>query len=522
MAHTRSLMVTSEAFPLAKSGGLGDAVTGLARALSRAGMEAGILMPAYRGVLDRVVGPRRIARLSGMPGGEATLVGALCGESGLPVYLLRNDALYDRTGLYLDERGEPYPDNALRYAALAHAAVRAAAGLPGMRQPDVLHAQDWHAGLVPLLVRATGLRYVKTVLTVHNLAFQGVFPLQCAHELGVADDYCTDDGARFHGQLNFLKAGLRYADRITTVSHTYAREILGPEFGCGLDPLLRARAADLVPIPNGIDDALWNPACDPHLGRACYSLRDLANKRRAKAALQRAFGLQASPDKAVLAMGSRLTGQKMADVALQALPDALQRHPHLQVAVIGCGERRYEQAFEAMAARYPGRCGVRIGYDESVAHRLHAGADMLLHGSRFEPFGLTPLYAMRYGTVPIGSRVGGMADTIVDPGGDGEAGRTMLAANGVLFDGDSVGDMAGAIDRALRLHALPQVWQAMQRNGMAGEFGWDAAARPYLALFEQLAGAARRGRIPAPTLRPDQAPAYGNRPLDRMPVAAGY
>jgi len=521
MARTRSLMVTSEAFPLAKSGGLGDAVTGLARALSRAGTEVGILMPAYRGVMERVTGLRHIARLSGMPGGEASLMGALCGESGLPVYLLCNDALYDRAGLYLDERGEPYADNALRYAALAHAAVRAAAGLPGLRQPDLLHAQDWHAGLVPLLVRAAGLRYVKTVLTVHNLAFQGVFPLHCARELGVPEGYCTDDGARFHGQLSFLKAGLRYADRITTVSHTYAREILTPAFGCGLDPLLRARATDLVATPNGIDDALWNPACDPHLGRACYSLRQPANKRRAKAALQKAFGLPAGAEHALLALGSRLTEQKMADVALQALPQALERHAHLQVAVIGCGDRRYEQAFEALAARYPGRCAVRIGYDEATAHRLHAGADMLLHGSRFEPFGLTPLYAMRYGTVPIGSRVGGMADTIVDPG-DGDAGRAMLAANGLLFDGDTADDMSRAIDRALRLHALPAVWQAMQRNGMAGRFGWDAAARPYLELFDALVGTAQRGRIPAPTIRPDAVPAYARHPLDGLPVAAGY
>lgn len=525
MARTRTLMVTSEAFPLAKSGGLGDAVTGLARALSLAGMEVGILMPAYRGVLDRVVGVRHIAHLAGMPGGQATLMGALCAESGLPVYLLRNDALYDRTGLYLDEQGEPYPDNALRYAALAHAAVRMATGLPGVRPPDLLHAQDWHAGLVPLLVRAAGLRYVKTVLTVHNLAFQGVFPLDCARELGVPADYCTDDGALFYGQLSFLKAGLRYADRITTVSRSYAREILTPEFGCGLDPLLRARAADLVPIPNGIDDSLWNPANDPHLGSTRYSLRKPANKRRAKAALQKAFGLQVGPDHALLAMGSRLTEQKMADVAVQALPDALQRHPHLQVALIGCGERRFEQAFEALAARYPGRCAVRIGYDEPTAHRLHAGADMLLHGSRFEPFGLTPLYAMRYGTVPIGSRVGGMADTIGDPGdGDGnaDAAKAMLAATGVLFDGDTAHDMGRAIDRALRLYAQPSVWQAMQRNGMACEFGWDAAAQPYISLFDSLVGTPRRGQIPAPTIRPVAVPAYARRPLDGMPVPVAY
>jgi len=521
MARTSSLMVTSEAFPLAKSGGLGDAVTGLARALSRAGVDTGILMPAYRGVLDRVVGIRHIAHLAGMPGGEATLVGALCPESGLPFYLLCNPGLYDRDGLYLDEQGQPYADNAVRFAALAHAAMRVAAGLPGVRRPDILHAQDWHAGLVPLLVRAAGLRYVKTVLTVHNLAFQGSFELECAGQIGVPGAYCTDDGARLHGRINFLKAGLRYADRITTVSRNYAREIMTPEFGCGLDPLLRARAADLAPIPNGIDDALWNPASDPHLGHLCYSARNLARKRRAKVALQKAFGLHPDQGAALLAMGSRLTSQKMADVAVEALPDALRRHPGLQVAIIGCGERRYEIELEALAARYPGRCAVRIGYDEATAHRLHAGADMLLHGSRFEPFGLTPLYAMRYGAVPIASRVGGMADTIVDPG-EREGSHAMLAATGILFDGDGAPDMGQAIDRALRLYAQPAIWRSMQRNGMACEFGWNTAAQPYLDLFESMVDAPRRGRVPAPTIRPAPLPAYARSPLDGMPAPAAY
>ncbi|MCD0504432.1 glycogen synthase GlgA [Bordetella petrii] len=523
MSRTRILLVTSEAFPLAKSGGLGDAVTGLARALDRANLDAGLLMPAYRGVLDRVVGVRRIAHLAGMPGGEATLLGALCAQSGLPVTLLQNDALYDRDGLYLDEHGQPYRDNALRYAALAHAAVRMAAGLPDVRPPDILHAQDWHAGLVPLLVCAAGLRYVKTVITIHNLAFQGIFPLEHARELGVPDSYCSDDGARFYDQLSFLKAGLRYADRITTVSHTYAREILTSASGCGLDALLRARAQDLVAIPNGIDDTLWNPADDPYLGHIQYSARHPGHKRRAKAALQRSLGLALEPDTPILAMGSRLTHQKMADVAIQALPEALQRHSALQVAVLGCGEHGYEQALAALAGRYPGRCAVHIGYDEAAAHRLHAGADMLLHGSRFEPFGLTPLYAMRYGTVPIGSRVGGLADTIIDPG-HAEPDTAMLAANGMLFDGESATDMGLAIDRALRLYRQPAVWQAMQRNGMAGEFGWDNAARPYISLFDSLVGAPLRGQIPAPTIRPapTPAPVYTAPALDGMPVPLAY
>ncbi|MGY6272230.1 glycogen synthase GlgA [Achromobacter denitrificans] len=510
MAKTRTLIVAGEAFPLAKTGGLGDAITGMARALAQADMPLAVLLPAYRGVRARLERTRLVAPLHNLPGGDARLIAGKCPQSGLDFLLLENDALYDRAGIYMDEEGREYADSALRYAALAHAAVRVAGGLPGIARPHLVHAHDWHAGLVPLLLRARGLRETRSIMTIHNLAFQGRFPLACAAELGIPERYRTDDGACAWGQLNFLKAGIRYADRVTTVSHTYAREIMTPAFGCGLDDLLRQRCGDLLPIPNGIDNLLWNPARDRHLGSLRFSVRDLSNKARCKAALQREFGLAVDADATLMAMGSRLTEQKMADVAVQALPAALERHPGLQVAILGRGEHPLEDALRALAQRYPGRCAAHIGYDEAAAHRLHAGADILLHASRFEPFGLTPLYAMRYGALPIGSRVGGMADTIEDPGPRAPL-SAMASANGLLFDGDSPSAMGEAIARAVHLREHAMLWRTMQRNAMSADFGWRSAVGLYASLYRSLAAPDVPDAVPARADRGVGAPALAAR-----------
>ncbi|MFD4836664.1 glycogen synthase GlgA [Achromobacter sp. NPDC058515] len=495
MAKTRTLIVAGEAFPLAKTGGLGDAITGMARALAEARMPLNVLLPAYRGVLDQLHRVRVVARLQDLPGGQAVLLAGKCPQSGLDFLLLDNDALYDRAGIYADENGCEHPDNGLRYAALSHAAVRVAAGLPGLPRPTLVHAHDWHAGLVPLLLRAAALHDVKSVITIHNLAFQGRFPMENAEAFGVPDWARGDDGAQAWGQLNFLKAGIRYADRVTTVSHNYAREIMTPAFGCGLDELLRRRADDLLPIPNGIDDVLWNPVRDPHLRGLRFSARDLSNKALCKEALQREFGLQPHAGATLMAMGNRLTEQKMADVAVHALPEALDRHPALQVAILGQGDRRLEEALQDVARRYPGRCATHIGYDEAIAHRLHAGSDILLHASRFEPFGLTPLYAMRYGALPIGSRVGGMADTIQDPGVRAPL-SAMASANGTLFDGDSPHAMSAAITRAVHLRGHGMLWRIMQRNAMTADFGWRAAMALYASLYRSLVEPDYRGDSP--------------------------
>ena len=480
------LAVSAEAFPLAKTGGLGDAVSGLCRALQRGGrVHVTLMLPAYAGVLEQIDRVRACARLEGLAGGPVTLLTGILPALGLRVLLVQCDALYGRPGIYADPDGTEYEDNALRFATLAQAAARVAQGVPGVPRPDIVHAHDWHAALVPLYLRQQRTHTVKTLLTLHNIAFQGAFPLEQADRLGIEARFRGEDGAGLRGQLNFLKAGIRYADLMTVVSRNYAREILTPQFGCGLEDVLKARTGASIAIPNGIDVSVWDPQADEYLPGLGFHSRDMRNKAVCKRLLQSCFGLQPDEGATVLALGSRITGQKMADVAVRALPEALNSHPALQVCVIGRGEKALEEAFAALARQYPGRCAVQIGFQEPQAHLLHAGADILLHGSRFEPFGLTPLYAMRYGTIPIGSRVGGMADTIRDPGGAGGP-EAMRFATVLLFDGEEVGDMVAAIGRAMALRRQSDLWQAMRSNAMRTDFSWAQTEPRYVRAYQAL------------------------------------
>lgn len=519
------LFVAAEAHPLAKTGGLADVVGGLAQALQQRGADVTILMPGYPRAMAAARGLRSLGAIRlpmALPPGHspARLMQGQMPDSGVRVVLLDCPSLYDRPGsLYVDATGRDFCDNAQRFAALSHAATLIAAGETPLPAPQLVHAHDWHAGLTPLLMRARGLR-VPTIATIHNLAFQGVFPMECASALGLPADCLTPDGIEFWGKLNFLKAGVRYADRVTTVSHTYAREILTEHFGHGLDGLLRHRADALGAIPNGVDTSAWSPATDRLLPQR-YDTRSFTGKRACKAALQARYGLPQDPDRPVVAMGSRLTHQKMADVALLAMEQALGRHGGVQFVVLGCGDPLLEAAYRDLAARYPDRVGVSIGYREEDAHLLHAGADALLHGSRFEPFGLTPVYAMRYGTVPIVSRVGGMADTVRDAGANG---TPAARATGIVFDGDTVEAMSAAIDRALDWFSRPRHWRAMQRTGMQTEFGWEGPAQQYLAMYGALAPSLAALPVPAivpeavPALAAAVAPARARRPSQSTPA----
>lgn len=480
------LLVAGEAYPLVKTGGLADAVTGLVQALEQSGVQVRLLLPAYRGVLDKV----RIDMtwpLPDLPQGPARLVAGHCRQTGMSCLLLDQPALFDRPGCYVDENGQDYADNATRFAALGHAAAAVARGLPGLERPTIVHAHDWHAGLVPLLIKAAGVPSVKTVLTIHNLAFQGVFDPDKLEQLGLPEQVRQAEGLYAWNRLNFLQAGILHADRVTTVSHTYAREILTPEFGCGLEGALRYRGDALVALPNGIDDELWNPATNVHLHPNGFSVSNLGNKARWKEHVQRAFGLSVDPGALLVVSCCRLTEQKMTDLTVAALPPALAAHPRLQFALLGKGDRRFEQALTHIAGEHPGRCGVRIGYDEPTAHRLQAGADMLWHPSRFEPFGLTPLYSMRYGTLPIVTPVGGLADSINDPGS--HAGESaMMHANGLFLEGHDIEGVLAVLARALQLRSRDAVWRAMRRNAMSGVYGWNQRVTTYLELFETLSG----------------------------------
>lgn len=480
----RVLIIASEAVPLVKTGGLADVITSLARTLRRRGIDACILMPGYPAALDSASGLQDAGLLPDLPGGPGQLLQGTMPDGDVPVVLLRTPGFDVRTNNpYVDADGAEYADNAICFGALAHAAVAVCKGKTDVKPPHVVHANDWHTGLVPALMKLAGIDNVGTLLTIHNLAFQGNYGMEHADILGIPPDMRNADGCEFWGRLSFLKTGIRYADRISTVSRSYASEILTSRFGHGMDGLLNARRDDLRAIRNGVDTSTWDPSGDPLIAHP-FTVTDMRGKSICKREVQSLFNLPADPFAPVLALGSRITHQKMADIAQVSIPTVLQRFPRAQVVILGRGDHTYEAGLSMLAKHFPGRVGVHIGYDERRAHALHAGADMLLHGSRFEPFGLTPLYSMRYGTLPIASRVGGIIDTIVDAG---LSGTPYKDASGILFDGEDPESMTAAVSRAFSLYENPSRWHAMQCNAMASDFSWEQPAQEYIAVYREVA-----------------------------------
>jgi starch synthase len=477
MPRLRLLFVRAEAYPLAKTGGLADVCAALPAALARAGVDVRLMLPGYRSALDGAVGKQDLGSFAG--GGR--LLHARMPDSGLPVYLFDHPDLFRRDGgLYQDPDRRGWPDNHLRFAAFCRAAAWLALHGDGAGwRPQLVHAHDWHTGLVPALLALEGPTRPPSVLTVHNLAFQGNFPRQATGAMALPAALCDSDAAEFYGQFSFLKVGISYADRLTTVSPTYAQEILTPEHGAGLDGLLRKRAADLVGILNGVDGEVWDPETDAHLAHH-YSRDDLSGKRACKAAIQQELGLEPSEAVPLICFLNRLTHQKMADVVLAMLPALAE--VGCQFALHGKGDRDMESAFAAAAERSP-RVAVRIGYREDLAHRLNAGADISLTPSRFEPCGLTTMYAMRYGTLPVTRPVGGLADTVVDSAGTAadDAGAT-----GFTFAEPSAEGLLACLGRAAGRFRDKAAWRRLQHTGMTRDFGWDASARRYLAVYHDL------------------------------------
>ncbi len=478
----RVLLAASEAYPLVKTGGLGDVVGALPQALRAVGVDARLVVPAYPAALAALPTARAIARTA-LYGTPLTLLQGelpIGGGRQLPVYLVQATA-FERTGNpYQDVNGADWPDNPARFALFCRGAAALALGrlAPDWRA-DVVHAHDWQAGLLPALLTLEAKR-PKTVFTVHNLAYQGLVAPADADELGLLPEWWSPAALEFYGQMALIKGGLVFADRITTVSPRYAQEIQSPEFGCGLDGLLRYRAGVLSGILNGIDTKLWDPASDPALV-APYDAHNLAAKAQNKAALQAELGLAARPDALLLGLVGRLVEQKGVDLLLAVLN---RLPPGVQVAVLGSGEAGYVTALQAAAGANPMRIAFRAGYDEPLAHRIQAGADAFLVPSRFEPCGLTQLYALRYGTVPIVRAVGGLADTVVDAS---PANLTAGRATGVVFEDASAGALAAAIRRAHALYHAKTSWQRMQLAGMAEDHSWAAAAQAYRALYQDLA-----------------------------------
>lgn len=477
MRKLQVLQVASEAFPLVKTGGLADVVGALPGALAHEGVEVRTLLPGYPSVMAAL--RPEFAQDMTLPGGPARLLSGTAG--GLSVFVLDAPHWFDRPSPYVGPDGADWPDNAQRFAALSRAGAMLATGAVPGYQPAAVHAHDWQAGLVPAYLHYGGGPRPGTVFTVHNLAFQGRFPASLLGTLGLPASAYTVDGVEFYGGIGTLKAGLRLSDRITTVSPSYAAEIQTPAGGMGLDGLLRTRRAALSGILNGIDGTVWDPAHDDLIPHA-YSVNRLRRRPRNKAALQARMGLEPDADALLCGVVSRITEQKGLDLLLAALPGLLSRGA--QLALLGAGDAGLQDGFAAVAAAHPGRAAVQIGFDEGLAHAIQAGADALLAPSRFEPCGLTQLCALRYGAVPVVSRVGGLADTVVDAN---EAALSAGVATGIQFHPVDAGGLDGALDRLLRLWAAPKAWAQVQRNGMRSEVGWPGPARAYAALYRDVA-----------------------------------
>ncbi|MBF9036425.1 glycogen synthase GlgA [Rhodobacterales bacterium HKCCE2091] len=465
---TRVLSVASECVPLVKTGGLADVAGALPAALAPQGVEVHTLLPAYPAVLSALPGRTVLADLGDLFGGPARLLKGDLG--GHMLYALDAPHLFDRPGrIYLDDNGQDWPDNPQRFAALSLAAARIGAeGVAGWR-PQVLHLHDWQAALAPVYLRLLGAEgRVGTLVTIHNIAFQGLAPAAMLDQLALPRWGFQPDGFEFYGKISALKAGLVYADRISTVSPTYAEELMTMDFGMGLEGVLRSRKADFIGILNGIDESVWTPPYKTAKGKAAH-----------KTALRDRMGLPAA-DGPLAVVVSRLTQQKGLDLLLEALPALFAQGG--QLAVLGSGDPELETAYRAMAEAEP-NLAVEIGYDEDLARMLVTGGDTILVPSRFEPCGLTQLYGLRFGTLPLVALTGGLADTVIPA----NAAAVMAGvATGFQFHPVTAQALADAITHMAELYRQPKIWARMQRNAMSHPVGWPASAEAYGALLKGL------------------------------------
>ncbi len=492
------LLAAAEIFPLVKTGGLADVVGALPEALIAAGAEVRLVLPGLPAILAGIEGLTKVCELGAMFGaGRVTLGLGRLAHNGVVTYVIDAPYLFRRAGSpYQDSEGREWPDNIQRFALLGWVAAHLAAGeLDPAWTPDVLHAHDWHAAMACAYVASHPGHQVSTVFTIHNLAYQGLFPVQDFHLLGLPSRLLVSQGLEFHGSLSFMKAGLKYSHRVTTVSPNYSREIATEEFGCGLDGVIRARGTAVSGILNGVDGGVWNPGGDSLIPNP-YSAKNLKGKPLCKAALQRELGLHVDASAPLFAVVSRLTSQKGLDLVLAALPALMQSAADggAQLAVQGNGDPALEAAFTAAAASYPGRVAVWLRYDEALAHRMMAGADAMLVPSRFEPCGLTQLYALLYGTVPVVRQVGGLADTVVDVTPESIQSDT---ATGFMFGPATPLGLEHALARTLDAYRNPALWRQLMLRGMAQNFSWDVAAAQYLSLYDELTTVGSPGN-PAP------------------------
>lgn len=472
------LSVASECVPLVKTGGLADVVGALPAALAPKGVEMRVMLPAYPGLLDRLEAPKEVWADWNLYGAHARVfLGAV---DGLEVLALDAPHLYHRAGgIYADSHGD-YWDNPERFAALSWlAAAVTREGADGWK-PDVLHAHDWQAALAPAYLHYHGAGGAKSVLTIHNIAFQGVTGGDRLDSLRLPWHAWHPDQAEYYGNLSTLKVGLATADAITTVSPTYAEELMRPEFGMGLEGVIARRAHDLHGILNGVDAAVWSPEADTAI--TPYSRANLKPKAENRDALLAEFGLGAVPGPLAIVV-SRLTWQKGIDLIEDALPEFIAAGGGL--VLLGSGDPQLEAAMRRAAEHWPHRVGVKIGYDEALSHRMFAGGDAVLVPSRFEPCGLTQMYGLRYGTIPVVAAVGGLNDTVI---GATPAAISAKAATGVSFHPVDGTAFAAALRHLVALHSDKAGWTAMMKRAMKADVGWDDPARAYADLYGSLAG----------------------------------
>ena len=475
------LLASSEAYPYSKTGGLADMVGALAKTLARGGHQVGLVTPLYAGVRERFPELKRAGMNLDVPLGPRPVSGdvwSLTTSAGLTVYFVDAPVFYERDGLY-QARGVDYADNAERFIFFSKAIAHLGLHLPW--KPQVVHLHDWQTGFAALFLRhqtngaGQGDR-PRTCMTIHNLAYQGLFPSGQYPLTNLPWNYFTAEGVEFYGRMNCLKAGIAFADALTTVSPRYAREITTPEFGCGLDGLLRHRQHLLAGILNGVDYEEWNTISDPYISQP-YSADQLAGKAANKAKLQEEAGLPIQAATPLFGSIGRLVDQKGVDLMLGALEEMLS--DRIQVVILGTGTPAFEKVLQDLAGRYSAQVSVRIGFDEGFSHRIEAGCDFFLMPSRFEPCGLNQMYGLRYGTIPIVRATGGLEDTVIDVRENSEN------ANGIKFHEYSVGALAKAIRKALALFAEPELFHRFRVNAMAADFSWERTVAQYLKTYER-------------------------------------
>jgi starch synthase len=479
------LIAASEAAPLVKVGGLGDVVGSLPPALRDLGCHVSVVMPAYREALAKLDDYRITAKdVPVTVGGQRLdmdlLVGSL--DDGVALCLIKHDGFFDRPGVYGDEQGE-YPDNPKRFIFLSRSipVMCRAVGF----QPDVILANDWHTGLVPALLAEGALPRTAGVFAIHNMGYLGLLPATLKGLIGLPDDYYGMEGMEYYGQLSLLKAGIVYAQAVTTVSPTYAAEIQTPDYGAGLDGLMRSVNHRLVGILNGVDYRVWDPATDRHV-IANYSHDDLAGKRACKQDLLETVGLpQGLLEQPLVGMVTRLVSQKGCDLVAEAADELFELG--IGLILLGTGDETYHKVFQALQARYADRFGLHLDFDSTLAHKVIAGCDMFLLPSLYEPCGLTQMFCLKYGTIPIARSTGGLEDTILDP----DQGK--VPGTGFKFKRFGALDMVRAIRRAVETFKDQTVWRAMMLAAMEQDFSWHRSAEAYLAVFDQAMAARRAG-----------------------------